>query len=641
MPQTTYRSTYYTISEMKALITDILICMAGCALIHSCSAIVRMDIRELREQNAGVSIFLPSQTKKEDDTYKYISSKPDTDTLTMTGNDGKKYYLMRGTMDSSGTANLSEPLNEVVITARFKNIAERNGSVRMAFNIHVPSTILNPQWQVRLTPKAVMSGDTISLDALLLTGIEYKERQMRGYELYNRFLAGIITDSSLLIHTALLETFIQRNIPGIAALRNDTALVDTDSIRGLYGISLEEAREHFMRTLAIQRNNIKKNQIDEKYRRFVKDPVITFGFRLDTLIGNNTEDFSYTYHQTLGTRPGLRQIDVCLTGGIYYQGEMLYSIPPSEPVTFYVSSFATMTEDIQRYVTKIIERRVELNTRAAINFKAGRSDIDTGYMDNHDELQYIQSIISGLISSGEYLADSLIITASCSPEGSFGLNSRLARKRAASIAGFLDGEDFRLIERYIPENWERLYGLIRNDRTINDASGILEICGEISQDKREHLLSTHPEYSYIKEHLYPVLREVEFRFCLHRKNMVKDTIHTTEPDTVYSAGVQAIKDRDYSKAVRLLGSYRDINSALAFLAMDYNASAMNILEYLPVSAKRDYLMAIANSRIGNEKKAVEYFISAVDQDRSLRFRGNLDPEISRLIDKYDIATENL
>ena len=75
--------------------------------------------------------------------------------------------------------------------------------------------------------------------------------------------------------------------------------------------------------------------------------------------------------------------------------------------------------------------------------------------------------------------------------------------------------------------------------------------------------------------------------------------------------------------------------------MDYNASAMNILEYLPVSAKRDYLMAIANSRIGNEKKAVEYFISAVDQDRSLRFRGNLDPEISSLIDKYDIATENL
>ena len=123
--------------------------------------------------------------------------------------------------------------------------------------------------------------------------------------------------------------------------------------------------------------------------------------------------------------------------------------------------------------------------------------------------------------------------------------------------------------------------------------------------------------------------------------MVKDTIHTTQIDTVYSTGVQAIKDRDYGKAVRLLGSYRDINSALAFLAMDYNASAMNILEELPVSGKRDYLLAVVHSRNGNEKKAVEYFLSAVNQERSLRFRGNLDPEISRLIDKYKIQAENL
>lgn len=626
---------------MKEKTIYILCCLTGITLLSSCSTVVRMNINDLRKQNAGVSLFLPTQTPRESDTYKYIVSKPDTDTLTMTGNDGRKYYLMRGTMDSTGTANLSEPLNEVVITAKFKNIAERNGSVRMAFDIHVPSTMLNPQWQVRLTPKAVLYEDTVSLEVLLLTGKQYKERQMRGYELYNRFLAGIITDTSLLMHTGLLETFIQRNIPRIAALRNDTALVDTDSIRGLYGISLEEAREHFMKTLAIQRNNIKKSQTDEKYRRFVKDPVITYGFRLDTLIGDNTEDFRYTYHQALGTRPGLRQIDVCLTGGIYYQGEKLYSIPPSEPVTFYVSSFATMTEDIQRYVTKVIERRVELNTRAAINFMAGRSDIDTGYMDNHAELQYIQSIISGLLSSGEYLADSLIITASCSPEGSYRFNSQLARKRAESIAGFIDGKDFRLIERHIPENWERLYDLIRKDSTVNDLTGILDICAETSHDKREHLLSAHPEYPYIKEHLYPVLREVEFQFCLHRKDMVKDTIHTTEPDTVYSAGVQAIKDRDYSKAVRLLGSYRDINSALAFLAMDYNASAMNILEDLPVSGKRDYLLAVAHSRNGNEKKAVEYFLSAVNQERSLRFRGNLDPEISRLIGKYDICADNL
>ena len=302
---------------MKGKTVYILCCLACSTLLGSCSAAVRMNIKELRRQNAGVSLFLPTQTQKENDTYKHIVSKPDTDTLTMTGNDGRTYYLMRGTMDSTGTANLSEPLNEVVITARFKNIAERNGSVRMSFNINVPSTMLNPQWQVRLTPKAV-------------TGTEYKERQMRGYELYNRFLAGIITDSSLLIHSDLLETFIQRNIPQIADLRNDTAFVDPDNIRGLYGISLAEARVHFMKTLAIQRNNLKKKQLGQKYRQYVKDPLITYGFRLDTLIIENDGDFAYNYRQTMDTRPGLRQIDILMTGGIFYQGERLYDIPPSE-----------------------------------------------------------------------------------------------------------------------------------------------------------------------------------------------------------------------------------------------------------------------------------------------------------------------
>ena len=109
-------------------------------------------------------------------------------------------------------------------------------------------------------------------------------------------------------------------------------------------------------------------------------------------------------------------------------------------------------------------------------------------------------------------------------------------------------------------------------------------------------------------------------------------------DTTYHTGLQAIMDRNFQKAVQYLGPYRDFNSALAFLAMDYNASAMQILETLPVSGKRDYLMAIVHSRNGNERRAVECFINSISLDPALAFRGNLDPEISRLIEKYDILS---
>ena len=70
--------------------------------------------------------------------------------------------------------------------------------------------------------------------------------------------------------------------------------------------------------------------------------------------------------------------------------------------------------------------------------------------------------------------------------------------------------------------------------------------------------------------------------------------------------------------------------------MDYNNSALSVLEKLPKSAKRDYLLAIVWKRLGNEQKGVEYFLHAVSQDYSMRHRGNLDPEISALVRKYDI-----
>lgn len=607
------------------------------AVLSSCSVLVRMEARALHRDSTSISLMLPAGNSADIDDSMSAEWDDSPDTLTVMGPEGKRLVFIKATMDSSGTIHMTEPLREVVITARFKNIPERNGHVHLAFDISVPAPMLSHQWQVRLVPSAVVQEDSLVLEAVHITGANYLARQIRGYQLYKRFIAGIITDPSMLVDIAQLEIFIRRNIPQIAAFKNDTAFVDISAVRGFYGISLAEAKEHFRRKGMINRNNRRLNRTESRFRQLVKDPFITEGIRLDTVLNSCENNFLYNYTQDLSTRPGLRKIDISLKGGIFYQGEKIYDIPPAAPLTFYVSSFATMTEDIVRYVTKVVERRVEFNTSAAVNFKAGKADIDSTYMGNKAELEHIQSIITELISTGEYVADSLIITASCSPEGSYALNSSLASRRAKAISGYLDGKGFKLIERYIPEHWERLERLIMTDTAVKDKAGILRILGKKHPDRRERQLSTHPEYSYLRNALYPLLREVEFDFCLHRRDMVKDTIHTTEPDTLYAAGVLALKDSEYAKAVRILGGYRDINSALAFLAMDYNASAANILEDLPISAKRDYLLAVVYSRTGNDKKAVEYYLSAVHQDRSMSFRGNLDPEIRRLIEKYKIT----
>ena len=63
---------------------------------------------------------------------------------------------------------------------------------------------------------------------------------------------------------------------------------------------------------------------------------------------------------------------------------------------------------------------------------------------------------------------------------------------------------------------------------------------------------------------------------------------------------------------------------------------MEILQELPKSGRTDYLLAIAYSRNGDERSAVEHYLHACAQDGSFVHRGNLDPEISALIRKYQL-----
>jgi tetratricopeptide (TPR) repeat protein len=159
---------------------------------------------------------------------------------------------------------------------------------------------------------------------------------------------------------------------------------------------------------------------------------------------------------------------------------------------------------------------------------------------------------------------------------------------------------------------------------------------EKNLDKRELMLRSQDFFPYMKQSLYPKLRTVKFNFYLHRKGMVKDTVHTTILDTAYMRGVQALKDMDYVKAIDLLISYDDYNTAVAYMGLDRNQNALRILEKMEKTDQVNYLLAILYSRFGDEQKAVEHYLKSVAQNPSYVYRGNLDPEISVLIKRYGL-----
>ena len=198
--------------------------------------------------------------------------------------------------------------------------------------------------------------------------------------------------------------------------------------------------------------------------------------------------------------------------------------------------------------------------------------------------------------------------------------------------------EIRFLSRNDPENWSMLDVLVREDGKMTDREKdeYGRIAALSQPDLREKRLQSLPSYRHIRENLYPRLRTVRFDFHLHRKGLQKDTIHTTVVDTAYMRGLQAIRDREYKEAVTLLRPYKDYNTAVAYCAMDYNASALEVLEPMERTDRVLYLLAILYSRRGDDRRAVENYLKACRLNPSFVHRGNLDPEIAALIRRYGL-----
>ena len=409
--------------------------------------------------------------------------------------------------------------------------------------------------------------------------------------------------------------------------------------------------------------------------KYIPAPIVTEGIRLDSVVMTNQGDIVYHYVQTIETRPKLRKAIIELSGDIYEAEQRIYVLPDMEPLVYYISSTSSFAdESIVKYLTKVIERRAEANTAYRIDFEVAKSEIKPELGSNAKEIERIKENLASLMQNEVFDLDSISINATASPEGGYDLNTRLAQSRSASVVSYFTnyikhykdslelekgfavsvGEemdesiqapkpedkapDIKLSARSIPENWEDLAEYIRRDTVLTDdqKEQYFDHHDKHKPDAREQKLKNYSWYPYMKKEIYPKLRTVKFNFYLHRKGMIKDTIHTTVVDSTYTKGVWALKDMDYDKAIPMLAPYNDYNSAVAYIGKDRNLSALQILEPMEKTAPVNYLLAILYSRIGEVQKAVQCYMTSVEQEPSYRHRGNLDPEISVLIKQYGL-----
>ena len=594
------------------------------------------------------------------------------DTIRVTGLNGEEMSLMNAVQDEDGEMVAHDVIDAAVVTARFRNVAERHGKVDLEFQIIVPEAMQDSRWQLRFYPDMYVLGDSIRLEPVVITGRDYRKAQLKGYQQYERFLASIVSDTTRFINVWQLELFLQRNIPEVYAFRSDSTEVSDEQFASVYGVTERLAVDHYTNKIAKRWNNRKKSLRDRMYRKYVKVPIVTEGIRLDTVLRDVNGDFIYNYVQTISTRPKLRKVDIVLSGEVWESDRKVYLMSRSEPLTFYISSLSSFVDGKERYLTRVIERRAQANTACYVDFASGSSEVDISLSNNRDEIGRIRGNLAQLIEDTVYDLDSIVVTASASPEGSERANRALAQRRSESVcrffegyirhyrdsldreAGFSIGEDgevvhevhrpdIRFIARNGGENWTMLDALIRKDSTMTDAQKEEYArlrASAVDLDAIEKGLRMQPYYRYLREQVYPRLRTVRFDFHLHRKGMVKDTVHTTELDTTYMLGVQAIRDRDYERAVSYLRTYADYNTAVAYCALDYNASALGILETLEPTAEVLYMRAVVYTRLGRVQEAVQCYLNSCELNPAYVHRGNLDPEIAALIKTYDLNRQN-
>ena len=597
------------------------------------------------------------------------------DTLKVQDDTGRDIYLMKAIKDEdTGEMVATEILEAATVVARFRHVAERNGKVDLYFQVIIPGEMRDSKWQVRIQPTLYDKTDSIRLDEILVTGERYYKMQLRSFEQYERLLQSILTDTDLIARKREIEVFLERNIPEVYAWKLDTTFVSDETYETMYQVTFQEVIDHYgLRISNLRKHmNDRRKQKAERMQRalYEKYPNLmgVKSVRLDTVILDEEHgDYIYNYVQTVNTKKGMRSVNVVLDGGIYQEGVKLYDIQRTQPYTFYISSTSALYQPGEKYLRKIIERKASANTSFNITFGTARTDIDLTLGDNEQELRQLKNILAQLMQNQTFDLDSVVITAGASPEGSASLNYTLSSKRGQSVSAFTDSfcsdfldslereagylidedgtvrRDFKRVNipirsKAIGEDWRTLDKLMVDDTTFTEKEkGQYARAREIQDlDRREASLRGASFYTHMKESMYPRLRRVNFNFHMHRKGMVKDTVITTEPDTVYRNGLEALQNMDYKLAVKLLEPYKDFNTALALLGVDRNYAAYEILSREAETPSVDYLLAIVWSRMGDEQKAVQYYLRSCELNPSFVHRGNLDPEISMLIKTYNL-----
>ena len=121
-------------------------------------------------QTKQMSAYLALSRNELAEERKVISSG-NRDTLIIKDDDGKEFILMKAIRDDeTGEMVANEVIDAAVITAKFRNVAERHGKIDLRFEVIVPEEMIDTKWQLVFNPDMFILEDSIRLEPVIITG---------------------------------------------------------------------------------------------------------------------------------------------------------------------------------------------------------------------------------------------------------------------------------------------------------------------------------------------------------------------------------------------------------------------------------------------------------------------------------------
>lgn len=363
----------------------------------------------------------------------------------------------------------------------------------------------------------------------------------------------------------------------------------------------------------------------------------------DTVVSDSIEVIASQY-------PGLDRVYIGFSGDIYEDTAHICNFIMPERLEYPVistSNLADTTEIVYDYIMKL--RKANHGAKYSIEFAKNSAILSPNFGNNDQIIADIKEKLDALMEDAEFDLDSIVVSATSSPEGAISVNQRFSGQRSDAVSKYFknyvdankwkyqsgvdslrrellesieaiqsadiltDKEKEELISyakkkleipaiefksNPIAENWDDLYSLVAEDSVMTEQEKELfyETYEKFNNpDERETTMKKHSYYNYMSKELYPKLRVVKFDFHMHRKGLEHDTVWIAVPSEIYKEGVKALKEYDFEKAEQILKNYPSYNAAVCFIVRHKPFQALQILESPSMQIDFEHYKALRDS----------------------------------------------